>query len=260
MRKDMFKVIVERPRRRGGWQKNGREANMDLEDLPSRQSMRRKHRDRKELNENLKPLERYFKSQIGRPWDKVFSEVCEHIDVNSTVQQHVRQHIKDLVHLNVGRDEDGKVVDKRHRWDGKFHEIYHGELYVDPTTKILRRYKSDNKRKRWSNPSPEKIVQARFKQMGLIWYNNTLYKIEVSKPKSPKYPEVQNYVKANSTHARHDFRINPAGVRELINGVSFDHIYFRVARKLIESADLARERERLALERKKKEAALQSAS
>ena len=34
----------------------------------------------KNLNEHLGPLRRYLDSQVGRPWDKVFSEICPHID------------------------------------------------------------------------------------------------------------------------------------------------------------------------------------
>ena len=45
------------------------------------------------LNENLAPLRRYLHAQIGRPWNKVFSEICAGIDRRNTVQQHIHQHI-----------------------------------------------------------------------------------------------------------------------------------------------------------------------
>jgi hypothetical protein len=254
MRKDMFKVIVERPRQGGSDGKDRREKNTPLEDLPSKQSMRRKHFDRKSLNENLKPLERFFRSRIGHKWDDVFSELCEQININSTVQNHVRQHVKQLVHLHCEKTKDGKILDKSRFWGGTYHEIWHGDLYVDPVTGILRRYKSDHKRKRWTHPSPEKLVQERLKAMDLIYHDGVLYKIERAKPRSPKYDvAVDNYVPANMTHACADFDRNPIGVRTLVAGVIFDVPYFRKAKELIAKDDARRAREKAAEERKRKE-------
>jgi hypothetical protein len=51
----------------------------------------------KYLNEHLGPLRRYLNSQVGRPWDKVFSEICANINRNSAVQDHVRDHVADYV-------------------------------------------------------------------------------------------------------------------------------------------------------------------
>jgi hypothetical protein len=47
----------------------------------------------KHLNENLAPLRRYLQANVGRPWDKVYSEVCEQINRDSAVQLHVWQHL-----------------------------------------------------------------------------------------------------------------------------------------------------------------------
>ena len=47
------------------------------------------------LNENLAPLRRYLERQVGRPWDKVYSEIAEGLRVASTVQRHVRDHLRD---------------------------------------------------------------------------------------------------------------------------------------------------------------------
>jgi hypothetical protein len=55
MRKDMYKVIVERPRRGGGY-RSEMPMPVDTEDAPGREGLRRRHRSRKHLNENLRPL------------------------------------------------------------------------------------------------------------------------------------------------------------------------------------------------------------
>ena len=94
----MARVIVERPRIPAHKARKGR--RRDLEDLPSHEGMRRAAElsgDRKMLNENLKPLRRYVDKRVGRPWDKVYSEIAAHLRVDSIVQQHVRDHLKDFV-------------------------------------------------------------------------------------------------------------------------------------------------------------------
>jgi len=138
MRADMSRVIVERPRR-GGIDHRGRAS--PLEDLPQREGVRRRHLiagDPKELNENLAPLRRYLERQVGRPWDKVYAEIAAHLRADNTVQQHVRDHLRDFVAVKPRR---------RHGW----HFIYPGEakepfsclwyqpLYVDERDGILKR-------------------------------------------------------------------------------------------------------------------------
>jgi hypothetical protein len=74
MREDMYKVIVERPRR--GKSGDATAARLRREfDGPIRLGMRAGYGHRS-LNENLAPLRRYLHAQIGRPWNRVFSEIC----------------------------------------------------------------------------------------------------------------------------------------------------------------------------------------
>lgn len=140
MRNDMFKVIVERPRRGGGFHAE-RRTPID-EDSPARESLRWRHVDRKWLNENLRPLERYLRQQVGRPWDKVFSEICQGIDRRNTVQQHIHQHLGDYVAVKV------VVIDgipcEPTRW-GEMRPLesaWASRFYVDPCNGLLRANKA----------------------------------------------------------------------------------------------------------------------
>jgi hypothetical protein len=143
MRSDMAKVIVERPRvgsrARGNARKQGK--NLALDDLPRRQGMKRLWRGgSKSFNEHLGPLARYLDSQVGRPWNKVFSEICAHINRNSVVQDHVRDHVDDLVVRNVLR-RDGVPCSAEGRGYGTplVASRYHHRFYVCPRTGLLRR-------------------------------------------------------------------------------------------------------------------------
>ncbi len=136
MRSDMSKVIVERPRRGGGRDRKRRPAR-EFDDMPSKQSMKRGHTDLKDLNENLAPLKRYLHKNVGRPWDKVFSEICENIRVDNTVQKHVRNHVFDYVHLHV--IVEGKAVYTRRIWG--VYELWYGDFYVCPKSGLLKDYR-----------------------------------------------------------------------------------------------------------------------
>jgi hypothetical protein len=83
-------------------------------------------------------LRRYLRAQVGRPWGKVFSEICANIDRRNTVQQHIHQHIHDSIATDVGIS-DGQLVDlgNRDRFFARGSGL-HQELYVDPRTGLIR--------------------------------------------------------------------------------------------------------------------------
>ena len=87
MREDMFKVIVERPRwgsRHAARSKLRYDKVPDRKHATGRRMVLESEGWTKCLNENLAPLKRYLSKQVGRPWDKVYSEICEHLDTSST--------------------------------------------------------------------------------------------------------------------------------------------------------------------------------
>jgi len=145
MRKDMSKVIVERPRTgrsRAGLRPGRTRTLVDDDGEPikakgAREPTKRPQKD-KNLNETLNPLKRYLASNIGRPWDKVYSEISEHLKPTSTVQQHVRDHLQDFVATKT-RTRAGAIM-VTNRWGGErpLTESY-CLYYVHPRTKLLRK-------------------------------------------------------------------------------------------------------------------------
>ena len=145
MRKDMNKVIVERPRR--GWRTrklNRMKIKEAGEDQPSRIGVRRQRKTNgshtKYLNENLAPLKRYLGKQVGRPWDKVYSELRENISPDNPVQMHILEHVYDFVARPVlGRK--GEWL-----WPGRFFWSTgprKGQLYIHPGHGLLKRVKRE---------------------------------------------------------------------------------------------------------------------
>jgi hypothetical protein len=167
MREDMYKVIVERPRRGGGWalQKDGRKFR-NSEDAPQKVGMKRGYQSRKSLNENLSPLKRFLESSIGKPWNKVYSELSEGIDRRNTVQEHIYSHIEQFVAIHTKWDQTGvnkpnngdcvRLIERI--WFGGENTLKHCnfEMYVHPKTGLLL---GNPYYKRWSVRNREKRQQ-----------------------------------------------------------------------------------------------------
>ena len=114
MRKDMNRVLTERPRVGGDdGQKHERTykhklrvrekqyyKDIEIDDRPTKESMRKRH-DRggasKSFSDHIKPLERFLLSRVGQPWNKVWSEICEVLKGTSLQANHVKDHVKGYV-------------------------------------------------------------------------------------------------------------------------------------------------------------------
>jgi hypothetical protein len=121
MREDMYKVIVERPRRGKEGDATAARLRKDFNG-PTRLGMRAGYGYRS-LNENLAPLRRYLRAQMGRPWNKVFSEICAG---------------RDFIAIDVDV-RGGQLIDLTARWG--FRGSGSGlsqALYVDPRTGLIR--------------------------------------------------------------------------------------------------------------------------
>ncbi len=160
MRHDMYKVIVERPRRAGYYAKarkgryyetvassirNAVEAyywEEEADEPPCKESIRPKGRGagRKELNENLMPLWRFLEGKVGTLWNDVYSEIRTNLSPNSAVQMHVVQHLKTAVETSAFL-----IDEKPYRapmYGGNLISLeeaafYRHQFYVHPTTGLL---------------------------------------------------------------------------------------------------------------------------
>lgn len=103
MRSDMKKLLVLRGRTGRSWCARGngsvrrdRQTPAD-ENAPKRGKMRPRVGGRTYPGENLKPLYRFLLSQVGRPWDLVYSELRACLSPRNTIDMHIMQHLWDMV-------------------------------------------------------------------------------------------------------------------------------------------------------------------
>ncbi len=151
MREDMSKVVIERPR--SGHSLPGYKTRLrirhydpekDYEDLPKRVSGSRSKYVRagetKYFSDFLSPLRRFLHTIVGRPWDKVYSEMKEILDVRKVTGRHVFEHVDREVVTRPLIGDDGELY--KLDYGGRIQPIY--EFYVDPRTGLLC----------WSDNSP----------------------------------------------------------------------------------------------------------
>lgn len=144
MRQDMSKVLVESPRigraraRAAEGTRRARRHRLDPdgEGGPHHVGMRRDAVSRKHFGEHLAPLYRWLARQANRPWAKVWSELCAHLDRRNVVQAHLFEHLWDRVEIHtVWRD--GKVYAQTRRCGLEPIERCWQHLYVHPRTGLL---------------------------------------------------------------------------------------------------------------------------
>jgi hypothetical protein len=145
MRADMAKVIVERPRvgsrapaRKKGYRKYVQ--RIGIENLPLREPLLGHWRGPgRWLNEHLGPMRRFLRSNVGRPWNKVHQELCEHVCFDNPVQSHVLTHVFDYVQQHV--ELRGREVFSLDRWR-RGRPLDPGMMYICPMTGLLKLVKS----------------------------------------------------------------------------------------------------------------------
>lgn len=192
MRKDMAKILVERPRVHDSYdngKKYRREQSMDLEDLPQRESMKAHKGGTKQLNENLAPLYRFLQSRCGKRWDDVHSEISANLKLSSATQKHILDHLKGMVSLKTYLGVDGKVWVQNKDEYAVGESYRYREFYVDPQgilrmmpKKARTNYKDEEKAEAFKRRRDiSKLVQ--YHKINGIWYHVQLvpYKLVTKK-------------------------------------------------------------------------------
>lgn len=188
MRDDMSKVVIERPRyghrlrnsktrlrvRRFNYDLDYNEDFDDLTDgLPKRVSGSRSKYLRKEMTKSftdlLGPLQRYLRSNVGRPWDVIRGEMSEHLDNRKTTGRHIFEHVEREVKANCYKE--GGVVYGYNSWGGRPEPVE--GLYVHPQNGLLCWAESNHRKPRKEKKDSVRIAisfrKHYIKQNG-VWY------------------------------------------------------------------------------------------
>lgn len=162
MREDMSKVVIERPRwghslpsSKTRLRINRYDPDKEYDDLPKRVSGSRSKYIRagetKYFSDLIGPLRRFLRKNVGRPWDKVYSEMREKLDDRKVTGRHVFEHVDGEVETHALIDGDGEL----YRWGFSGRQPVYG-FYVDPRTGLLC----------WSDNNPWRRARGKSKTAG----------------------------------------------------------------------------------------------
>jgi len=175
MRKDIGKIITERERTGSSlpspktglsirW--NGYEGEYDY-DRKASMSWNRLV-DRKGFTDVLSPLYRWLDKQVGRPWNKVYSEICANLDKRKVTHVHVLDHLFQRIERNVFMGVDGQY---HARSSGFFSVNVVDGLYVHPRNGLILRQKPKPKIEKPEDVEEVKLTElTAWKKIKGIWY------------------------------------------------------------------------------------------
>ena len=238
MRKDMNKVIVERPRR--GHKNKYKDFRHDKCFLVKednhlfRESMKIRYKTHywdKEFNENLNPLWRWIEKQIGRNYNDVYSEVKKTFDCTKTINDHILIHLKQHITTCVVYHEDGSVHHgelKYTRWN-KNSELNYGDIYVAKDGTLQKYVFSDKPKTKKQRQAERTLASMKicfihdgkwmFKKINGIWYYAFLKKQKYIYEIRHNYDADGNII--SSYKVRSSVHVNYFNDYHYINGVEY---------------------------------------
>jgi hypothetical protein len=190
MRADMHKVVVERPRY--GSRRTNRKWGQRLSFVPDADyddqlkfvssSRRRQYGpDCKWFSDVLGPLKGFLHRNVGRPWDKVYSELRNGLDVRKVTGRHIFDHLKLMVETDCSIGVDRKVYsgDGRYSVDGFYVHPKNGLLCFVPTQSARQR-----KKERLLQQDIDEVRLDRchsYKRIDDLWYYVAYEFVEVAR-------------------------------------------------------------------------------
>jgi len=191
----MHKVTVERERY-GSTRRNRKWGtriayvpNADYDDQPKFASSARGRQyadSQKRFSDVLGPLRGFLRSNIGRPWDNVFSELRQALDVRKVTGRHIFEHLGWMVETECSIGEDRKVYGYPRGYEVT-------GFYVHPRTKLLcfapRPSARERKKERLMQQEIDelRIDDTRcFKLIGEQWFVVTYQVVEVGRYERPR--------------------------------------------------------------------------
>ncbi|QLE42568.1 hypothetical protein FD723_20450 [Nostoc sp. C052] len=131
----------------------------------------------KYLSDHLGPLRRFLRSQVGQPWNDVYSQLCQRLDPNTMAGRHVIDHVWDYVERYV-EIIDGSFYSKSYRgYRSQLDTNHRDRFYIHPETGILcaaERIPRKQKQKQEQKQEQTDIViidnYHQYQKLNDIWY------------------------------------------------------------------------------------------
>jgi len=145
-------------------------------------------RTTKDQGDRLKPLYRFLDSRVGRPWDDVYSEICQAANVKTLRGWHLlKGHLlSSMVETSVHDVGGGALI-------GKHSGMYGGRYYVDPQSRLLCKVRNAFSRNNhaWKSELPLAVIHVsdllQFRKVNGTWMRVRFVKHEPDDIKAVSY-------------------------------------------------------------------------
>ena len=168
-------------------------ATLPEDQLPKFEGIRRAYKSRKAFTDLLGPLKRWLQSQVGRPWNDVYSEACEVIKADSPIRAHVKTHLLEFVERHTFMRDGVVCIIDTSRKGGIIpvtaKRFGYTLFYVHPETGLLHRI-DPTSRNEWRKARGEKQREAlhwlndhfALKQINRIWFTCQFKEVPLQGP------------------------------------------------------------------------------
>jgi hypothetical protein len=112
-------------------------------------------------------MRRFLRSNLGRPWDEVYSEICQQADTRTHDGHRLRECVDHIVEKSCTIDENGFLVNDK---GIRLSKWYRWEYYVHPETKTLEYIQ---RRRKFVQPEIKTVYEMdgdHYLQHENIWY------------------------------------------------------------------------------------------
>lgn len=192
MREDMAKVVTERPRSgprvkapKGEHRRRDWEERHGCEPYSEKIGRKWHSWEGKNFTDVLGPLYGYLLKQVGRPWDKVYSEICRHLPADSVQGSHIRDHVFQFVELHV-KMIDGKPYNSEGTYPiHHYNRGYPFGLYVNPVTGLLCKLKAEplpRRKRTFAGVPVPGVTDRQYHKIEGVWYELTLKSVASPEP------------------------------------------------------------------------------
>ncbi|MEH2347551.1 MAG: hypothetical protein V7K55_06020 [Nostoc sp.] len=127
----------------------------------------------KYLSDHLGPLRRFLRSQVGQPWNEVYSQLCQRLDPNTMAGQHVIGHVWDYVERHV-EIIDGGFYSKPYQGYGmQLNTNHRDRFYIHPETGILCAVEKVSRKQKQKPEQTDILIidnYHEYQKLNEIWY------------------------------------------------------------------------------------------
>ncbi|MFN6483341.1 MULTISPECIES: hypothetical protein [unclassified Nostoc] len=127
----------------------------------------------KYLSDHLGPLRRFLRSQVGQPWNDVYSQLCQRLDPNTMAGQHVIDHVWDYVERHV-EIIDGDFYSKPYQgYRNQLDVSYRDRFYIHPETGILCAVEKVPRKQKQKQEQTDILIidnYHEYQKLNEIWY------------------------------------------------------------------------------------------